>query len=153
MPRNYNQGKYEVQNKSKYVGDPEKVRYLSSYELEFFKWADRSPAVIKWGSEVVVVKYRHPFKQTESGKPRISRYIVDIYIEYKDRSGKVYKELIEIKPESQCKKPRRGRKKESTFLEEQLTWDVNQAKWEAATHYAKERGWRFQVLTESAIFR
>lgn len=153
MPRNYKQGKYDVQNKGKYIGDPEKVRYLSSYELDFFKWADRSPAVIKWGSEVVIVKYQHPYKTTESGKPRISRYMVDIYIEVKDANGKIHKELIEIKPEIQCIKPKRGRKKESTFIEEVMTWDVNQAKWEAATHYANERGWTFRVLTESAIYR
>ena len=28
----------------------------------------------------------------------------------------------------------------------------NQAKWEAANRYAKERGWEFKILTEDNIF-
>lgn len=146
MARNYQQGIYEVRNKEKYVGtkDP---RYLSSYELSFFKWADRSPGVLKWGAEVVVVKYYNPVKQ------RMARYIVDVFMVYRTKTGEEKTALIEIKPMAQCKKPTKGKKSQKTIIEEQLTYATNQAKWEAAEKYAKERGWEFRVVTENSIFK
>lgn len=154
MPRQYDQDHFVIKNTDKYIGDPAKCRYLSSYERVFMEWADRSSAVVRWGSEIVVVKYVHPYKLKQDNKtPYVSRYIVDIYIEYKDKNGELHKELIEIKPENQCTAPKKGNKKESTFLQEHMTWSVNQAKWQAAEKFAKERGWKFKILTERAIFK
>lgn len=148
MARNYKQGTYTVKNKDKYIGtkDP---RYLSSFELRTWEWCDRSPAVLKWGAEVVVVEYFNPVKN------RKARYIVDVYIKYMNKHGEVKEELIEIKPLDQCSPPKKGRgkKAESTFLQESLTWATNQSKWEAATKYAEARGWTFRILTEQSIFR
>lgn len=146
MARNYQQGVYEVKNREKYVGtkDP---RYLSSFEKHTWAWCDRSPNVLKWGAEIIVVPYYNPVKK------RNARYIVDFYMKYKNRHGEIKEALVEIKPKSQCRKPVRGRKKESTYLEECMTYAVNQAKWEAATKYALERGWEFRVITEESIFK
>lgn len=36
-------------------------------------------------------------------------------------------------------------------MEEQCTYAVNQAKWKAARQYAKQRGWKFIVLTEDEL--
>lgn len=148
MARNYRQGTYEVQNKEKYIG-AKNPRYLSSYELEFHSYCDRSPAIIKWGAEVVVVDYYNPVKQ------RKSRYIVDVYIKYVNNRGEIKEELIEIKPLVQCAPPKKGRgkKAENTYIQESLTWAVNQAKWEAATKYAEDRGWNFRIITEKSLFR
>lgn len=146
MARNYQQGKYEIQNWDKYIGT-KNPRYLSSYELEVFKWMDKSKAVLKWGAEVVVVPYYNPVKD------RAARYIVDIYVEYKNRNGEVKKELLEIKPSSQVVLSKRGGKSKKTYLEEQLTYNTNMAKWHAAKKYAEERGWQFRILTEKSIFR
>jgi hypothetical protein len=112
--KNYKQGKYEIKNWGKYIGT-KNPRYLSSYELEVFKWMDRSNAVIKWGSETVVVPYYNHVKG------RMARYMVDIYVEYKTRDGEIKKELIEIKPSKNVSQPRRGNKKESAYIQEQLT--------------------------------
>ena len=147
MARNYTQGTYEAVNKDKYVGT-RAARYLSGWELEVFRWCDRSPNILKWGSEVVVVPYYNPVKQ------RKARYLVDVYMKYRNKSGEIKEALIEIKPLSQCKKPSKGRrKKESTYIEECLTYSVNQAKWEAASKYAAERGWEFRAITENSIFK
>lgn len=148
MARNYSQGTYIVKNKTKYVGTKE-PRFLSSYEEQFFSWADRSPAVVQWGAEVVVVDYYNPVKG------RKARYIVDIYIKYVNKNGETKEELIEIKPLSQCSAPRKGRgkKAENTYIQESLTWAVNQAKWEAASKYAEARKWTFRIVTEQSLFR
>jgi len=142
----YKQGVYKVKNKEKYLGtkDP---RYLSSYELKFFQWADRSKSVTKWGAEVVVVPY---FNEP---KDRNARYIVDIYLEYVDKNGKVQRELIEIKPLAQALPPKRGKKRKDIYENEVLTYIQNQNKWQAATDYANERGWKFRILTENSIFK
>lgn len=148
MAYNYKQGTYQVKNPDKYIGTKQ-PRFLSSYEEQFFSWADRSKAVLKWGAECVVVDYMNPVKQ------RKARYIVDIYIKYVDKHGDIKEELVEIKPESQCSAPKKGRgkKSENTYIQESLTWMTNQAKWQSAEQYAKARGWTFRVITERSIFR
>lgn len=148
MARNYNQGTYEVKNRDKYVGSKD-PRYLSGYELRVFEWCDRSPAVLKWGAEIVVVDYFNPVKN------RKARYLVDVYLKYVNKAGDVKEELIEIKPMAQCSKPKmgRGKKAENTYIQESLTWATNEAKWAAADKYARERGWTFRLLTEASIFK
>jgi len=146
MPRNYCQGVYEIQNWDKYMGTKNPT-YRSSWERDFFTWADRSPAVIEWGSEIIVVPYWCKVKQKKR------RYMVDILIKYKNRYGDIKTEIVEIKPASQVCAPKKGRKKPSTYLEEQLTWQVNVSKWEAATKYAEERGWRFRIMTENEMYK
>lgn len=144
--KNAHQGIYTVKNREKYVGN-KNPRYLSSYELNLFQWADRSPAVIKWSAEQIVVPYYNPIKQ------RKARYIVDMYIKYKNRYGEIKEDLIEIKPDSETRPPKRGNKRIDIYEEQLATWYINQAKWEAATIYAKERGWNFRIFTENHIFK
>lgn len=144
MARNYIQGIYEIQNWDKYCGT-KNPRYLSSYELAFFKFCDRSPAILKWGAEIVIVKYHNPVKN------RQARYIVDVYIKYVSTTG-IKEQLIEIKPSSQCRRPvKTKRKSAKTFKEEMDTWAVNTAKWSAASKYAEERGLEFKIVTEQSL--
>jgi hypothetical protein len=147
MNKNYRQGIYEVQNKDKYLGD-KNPRYLSSYEYRIFRYCDMHKDVLKWGSENVVVPYWNPVKE------RKARYMVDMYIEYRDKYGNIHKELLEIKPKTQTQPPKKGgRKKESTRQLEEATWIQNTAKWEAAKKYADERGWKFRLITEDNLFK
>lgn len=139
------QGVFRPQNKHKYLGQDNPI-YRSSYELRFFRWADLNENVIKWGSEVVIVPYISPV----DGKTH--RYFVDNFVYFKIADGSTKKFLIEIKPSGQTVKPESsGNKRKSTILHEQLTWIVNQAKWEAAKKWAKDRNVEFLVLTEKDI--
>ena len=147
MARNYKQGRYDVLNHEKYCGTNTNIRYLSSYELQTFKYLDRTPSILQWAAEHVIVPYYNPLKQ------RQARYIVDIYLKYRNKNGEIIEELVEIKPSKECVKPDKGRKKQSTYENQMATWLVNQAKWTAAQQYANERGWRFRILTEKSIFR
>jgi len=141
----FTQGIYHPTNKEKYIGtnDP---RYLSSWELKFFRWADNNPNILFWGSENVIVPYINPL----DGK--VHRYFVDNYIVFKDKHGDHKKFLIEIKPSKQVIKPtERGNKKKSTILHEQITWITNQAKWEAAKKWASKKNCEFIILTEKEL--
>ena len=146
MNKNCRKGIYEVKNKDKYLGD-KNPRYLSSYEHRFFKYCDMHKDILKWSSENIIVKYWNPVKE------RYARYMVDVYVEYKDKNGDIHKELIEIKPKAQTQPPKKGNKKESTILMENATWAQNLAKWEAAKKYAEERGWKCRLLTEEGLFK
>lgn len=152
---NYRQGIYHPKHPEKYIGrlDETHPRYLSSYEFQVFEWMDRQPAVRRWGSECVVIPYQNPSKLDSTGKPKMCRYMIDLYVEYVNKSGATIKELVEIKPTSDLVKPvKRGRMRKDTFLRRQLTWLQNQAKWAAAEQYAKRNGMRFRIITEKDIF-
>jgi hypothetical protein len=143
----YLQGEYEVKNKSKYVGT-RKPRYLSSWELKLFEFLDGNPNIIRWGSETAIIPYYSP----ADGRNR--RYMIDLFIEYKTKDGIVVKELIEVKPFAQTQQPKMtGRKKKETYLRELYTYQVNLAKWQAATEFARKRKMNFRILTEKDIFR
>jgi hypothetical protein len=146
MTRSYKQGRYEVINKEKYCGTSSIIRYLSSYELQTFKYLDRTPSIIKWSAEQVIVPYYNPLKQ------RQARYIVDLYIKYRNKYGEIIEELVEVKSSHETIPPTKGKKKKSTYETQMATWITNQAKWTAAQQYANERGWRFRILTENSIF-
>lgn len=146
MARHFHQGTYDVINKDKYIGASNPT-YRSSWEREVFIFFDKNPNVIKWGAEVIVV----PYWSRVDSKPR--RYYVDCYVEYRDRTGSVQKELVEIKPKSQTQPPSKRGKKKKTYLYEVEQYNVNIDKWRAASKYAKERGWKFRILTEKGIFK
>jgi len=142
------QGDYTVINKEKYMGNIHKVRYLSSWELVLLKFFDMNTSILEWNSEDVIV----PYYSNADQKKR--RYMVDFYIKYKTKDGVIKKELLEVKPYAQTLPPtKRGRKKQSTFLKEVYTYQVNIDKWKAATAFAKARGMEFRLITEHDIFK
>lgn len=141
------QGTYEVANKDKYVGT-KNPRYLSSYELQVFRWADHHPSIIRWGSETTIIPYLDPRIQ------RKRRYMVDIFIEVEDREGNRKTYLVEIKPAAQTKPPvKTARKRQDVYEKEVETFTTNVLKWEAAKKFCQERGWDFMILTEHQIFK
>lgn len=139
-------GTYEIKNWEKYVGT-KNPRYLSSYELKFFEWADSCSGVVKWAAESVVVKYFDPIKN------KVRRYIVDVYMEVKTQTGETKKYLIEIKPLQFTRAPKTTKRNRNTVIQEQATFVTNQAKWQAAEEYARARGMSFILITERDIFR
>lgn len=134
-------------NPHKYIGDPTRIITRSSWEVKFLKWADTNPNIFAYSSEEVVIPYMNPVK----GK--MSRYFVDALIVTIDKTGKKVVSLIEIKPYSQTKLPKQTKgKRKKTIINETMTYAVNQAKWEAAEAYCKERGWNFLILTEKELY-
>ena len=123
-----------------YVGDPTNIIMRSSWETQFANWCDRNPSIIKWSSEETIIPYVSPIDG------RIHRYFVDFKIQ--TINNKTY--LVEIKPKKQTLPPE-GTRKTKKFLAEASTYLVNQAKWEYAKKYAKDRNWEFIVITEHEL--
>ena len=61
--------------------------------------------------------------------------------------------MIEVKPYAQTHAPIAKKRLTKKYLNEVKTWGVNQAKWEAAMEYCKDRGWKFQILTEKELYK
>jgi hypothetical protein len=129
----------------KYTGDPTNIIMRSSWETRFASWCDKNPAVIKWKSEETVVPYRCPTDD------RIHRYFVDFQIQVKQKDGVLKTYLVEVKPFSQTQPPVYPGRQTQRYLTESMTFIKNQAKWKAATEYAKDRGWEFKIITEHEL--
>lgn len=148
MADNWRQGWYTVKRPDKYLGDPNAVRYLSSWELEFFEFCDNNPNIIKWASEEIAIPYAKPHPRT--GNLVSSVYYPDVYLVWKDVNGKLRKRLVEIKPQKQTRKSRA--RKPTKRVQEEYTFIVNQCKWKAAEEWCKQYGIEFKVITENDQF-
>ena len=139
IPR-FARGKFSPKNGDKYVGTKTPT-YRSSWEHAFMRLCDEHPNVAKWASESIKIPYRHPF----TGKYTI--YVPDFFVVYVDKNGRKHAELIEVKPAAQSTMERAGRsyKKQQQVI-------INNAKWEAANAYAKQRKIRFRVVSEEQLF-
>lgn len=141
----FQQGYYKPIHPEKYIGDINKVRFMSSYELKFDRFLDNNPNVLKWSAEPFSIPYLKP----TTG--RIHKYFPDYYVEYKNKFGEIIKEVIEIKPKGQT--TRSKAKNPKSRLYEDLTFAVNTAKWTHAEKWCAERGLKFRVFTELSIFK
>jgi len=137
----FHKRKYTPIFPEKYAGDPTNIIMRSSWETMFASWCDKNPSVVKWSSEETIIPYRCP---TDN---HIHRYFVDFKITV--NTGKTY--LVEVKPYKQTQLPEYPGKRTQRYLIESLTFMKNQAKWEAATNYAKDRGWEFKIITEHEL--
>lgn len=131
-------------NPEKYVGDVNNIISRSQWETKFMNWCDNNPAVLKYGSEELVVNYQSPVDG------RMHRYFVDFIILVKTRQGELKRYAVEIKPEAQTLPPKPQRNKKH-MLEESMTYQVNQAKWKAADAFCNRKGMEFIVLTEKHL--
>ena len=87
----FHKGQYTVLNASKYSGSGTPV-FRSSLEQTFMQFCDTNPNVMAWASEPVRISYQHPL----TGK--VTSYVPDFVIVYRDAKGNKNAELIEIKP-------------------------------------------------------
>ena len=141
----FKQGYYVLKHPEKYVGDPNKVRYMSSWELDAHKFLDNDPRVIKWSSETIAIPYLKPTDR------RVHKYYPDYFVQYRDAKGKIHNEIIEVKPYRETQPPKSKRNK--TRIQEELTYAINLAKWSAAQKYCNKYNIRFRLLTEKEIYR
>jgi hypothetical protein len=139
------QGKFKPKNPSKYKGDPTNIIYRSSWEAKFMKYLDEHPDVLQWASEELVVPYRSPV----DGK--VHRYFPDFIVRKRNANGITETLMVEIKPAHQTVEPIKKKTINKQYINEVMTWGVNQAKWKAAKEYCDDRKWRFLVLTEKEL--
>jgi hypothetical protein len=146
---NYSMGKpivtkWKPKNPSKYIGDVNNIWARSSWERRVMNWLDLSDNVVWWSSEELIIKYLSPIDN------KVHRYFPDFIVKVKTRDDKVMTYVVEVKPEYQTRPPVQKRKTKK-FLQESMTYAVNEAKWKAAIEFCKDRGWQFKILTEKDL--
>lgn len=140
-----NKGFFHPQNPQKYKGNPTQIIYRSSWERRVMHYLDTKPSVIQWSSEEFFIQYLSPIDN------KIHRYFPDFYVKVKDKEGKIREMVWEIKPKKQSVEPTKRSRVTKKYINEVVTWGINEAKWKAANEFCLDRGWTFKVLTEEDI--
>jgi hypothetical protein len=131
---------YKLKNPRKYLGTGT-PRYRSGWEFLCMKTFDENPAIEQWSSESIKIPYRDPL----TGRATI--YVPDFLIVYHDKTGKKHVEVIEVKPSNHQLIEKVGKNPVN-----QIQFIKNQAKWEAAMAWCKQRGITFRVVNENDLF-
>jgi hypothetical protein len=137
-------GTFKPKNPTKYNGNANNIIYRSLWELRVMKYLDDHPEVIWWASEELIIPYYSPIDNKKH------RYFPDFVAKMKRKDGTVMTYVIEVKPEIQTKKPEQKRKTKK-YIQESMTYIVNQCKWKAATEFCKDHGWEFKIITEKHL--
>lgn len=144
------QGYFIPKNPQKYVGDPSKIIYRSSWEFKFLEYCDLNEKVIEYSSEPVGISYPNPILKKDS------TYWIDCYMAVKNTDNSVTKWLIEIKPKKYLTPPepptRLTEKQVLNYARSAKTYLVNEAKFKAARAFAASRGMKFGIITENFLF-
>ena len=138
-------GRYSPSYPRKYKGNPSNIIYRSLWERKFMVYCDLNQNILEWGSEEIVIPYRSPIDN------RVHRYFPDFYVKLKETTGKTKKYIIEVKPKRQTKPPSRPKRQTKGYLREVYEYARNQAKWEAAVVYCKDRLYEFKIMTEDEL--
>lgn len=133
-------GRFVPKNPSKYLGDPTGIIYRSLWERRVMVYLDDNTTVLEWSSEEIVIPYISPVDN------RYHRYFPDFFVRTKDGAM-----ILEVKPLSQSVAPKQKKRVTKQYINEVMTYGVNQAKWNAAVEYCKDRGWKFKVITEKDL--
>jgi len=138
-------GKFRPKRPKKYKGDPTQIIYRSLWERKFMEYCDLNESISQWQSEEFWIPYKNPIDN------RMHRYFPDFFIKYKDAKGKKRSVVIEVKPFKQTKPPRKRKKVTQSYLYECKTYATNQAKWEAANEWCKDKRIEFKIITEREL--
>ena len=82
------------------------------------KWCDITPSVQEWGSEEIIIPYISLLMESAT----------DIFLIFMLKSpiGSI---LLKVKPLKQTKEPKTQKRHDKTYINEVVTYAVNQAKW------------------------
>lgn len=108
-------------------------------------YCDKNPSIVEWSSEEIVIPYLSP----KDGN--MHRYFPDFWIKVVTHDGRYEECLVEVKPKSQTVPPKLRKRKTKRYLEECITYEINQAKWASAETYCKNKNMKFLKLTEDDL--
>ena len=138
-------GKYRPSHPKKYKGDPTGIVFRSLWERKLMVYCDNNQNVLEWASEEIALPYKSPVDN------KFHRYFPDFYMKVKENNGAIKKYIIEVKPLKQCSPPKKPKRQTKGYLYEAYEYAKNQAKWQAATSFCKDRQWEFKVITEKEL--
>jgi len=138
--------RYKPSFPKKYKGNPNNIICRSSWERKFCAWCDLNENIVEWASEEFCIPYLSPLDD------RVHRYFPDFLIKVKEKNGSTKTYVVEVKPKKQTQPPQRKSKKVTkSFIYEAKTYEVNKAKWKAATEWCKDRRLEFKIITEDEL--
>ena len=147
MAHGYKQGYFTPKFPKKYIGDPTNIQFRSGWEKRVMDSLDMNSNVIRWASEEFKIDYISPVDN------RPHRYYPDFYVEAREPDGTIKKMVLEVKPAAQTKPPASPKRRTKRYINEVMTYGVNEAKWKAAREYCKDKGWEFRIITEAELFK
>ena len=100
---------------------------------------------MQWGSEELIIPYYSPVDR------KYHKYYPDFIAEIKNKDGTVQTLVIEVKPKKQTAPPKKPKRKSKNYINECVTFTINEAKWKSANKLCRENGWKFIILTEDDI--
>lgn len=147
----FRQGYYMPSHPEKYIGDPSKIIYRSSWEYRFCKYCDDTSEVLSWSSEPVAIPYISPVDNKEHS------YFVDFYMKLSKPDGPV-EYLVEIKPSKSLKPPAMPEglstiNRLKTYNRAATDWVINRAKFKAAQEFSRINNKHFIIVTEEFLFK
>jgi hypothetical protein len=138
-------GKFSPKNTNKYLGDPTNIWYRSLWERRVMVHLDDNPNVIEWSNEEIVIPYLSP------ADGRWHRYFPDFFVRIRNKVGTSEAMILEVKPKKQSIPPKQRSRVTKQYIQEVVTYGINEAKWKAASEYCKDRSWAFKVITEEDL--
>ncbi len=139
-------GLYIPLNPSKYLGNKQ-PKFKSLLEYRLMCYLDKSPAVISWSYEKLVIPY---IDKSSAGKQR--KYYIDFVAAIRVNDKKLTRVWIEVKSKRETIPPVKSkRKKPRNMILEQQTWVKNNCKWDTARRMAKAKGYEFIIITEDQL--
>ena len=106
---------------------------------------DNNPNVVEWSNEEIVIPYLSPVDN------RWHRYFPDFFVRTRNKNGLLEAMILEVKPKKQSMPPQPKKRVTKQYINEVMTWGINEAKWKAAVEYCKDRKWAFKVITEEDL--
>lgn len=141
-------GVFNPVNRDKYIGGYP-IIFRSSLELSFMDMCDKNSSILSWASETLIVPYISP----KDGRQH--RYYPDFTIKALNAQNEVENLIIEIKPDSQTRKPKPPKSKTPktiyNYNNKLKDWMINESKWKAANKVAESKGSKFIIITEKWI--
>jgi len=133
-------GRFIPNNPGKYIGNADNIFFRSSWELMLFKWLDGTDSILQWASEEFSIPYLSPVDN------KVHQYYPDALVIYRDKSGTIKKDIVEIKPYRETVQTAKSTDRDKKALL------VNEAKWKAASIFCESQGMSFKVITEKTLF-
>ena len=140
-------GRFFPKNPHKYLGNSDNIIFRSAWERTFMEYCDTRSDVTQWASEELAIPYYFV------GDSRWHQYFPDFILNVTDKNGNKQTWMVEIKPAKHTRPPKQvSAKHKKKYLREAVEYAKNQAKWNAAEAFCKNKGWKFVVLTEKDLY-
>ena len=137
-----------LKHPEKYLGESKVITARSGWEISFIsKFLDRRTDIIGWSSEDFCIPYFYDVDK------RYHRYFPDFLVKFKNNSGTISENLIEIKPFSETIPPVKPKRITKGYVDKVHTYIKNTNKWDAARAWCVSqrnvgRPIEFIILTE-----